>query len=99
MLPQAPSDLLREVGEGSLELIDVGRVLVESVFVADGLGVAMLADVAVEPAAGILAFRLAGQRQTPFAELLLEHALVQRGQISDTLEDRKSTRLNSSHLG
>src|SRR5271165_4423089 len=57
---QAPPDLLGQVRERGFELLDVGGVPVEGVFVADGLGIGVLADVAVEPAAGILALCLAG---------------------------------------
>ena len=55
----------------------------ERVLVADGFRVAAFADFVIEPAAGVLAARLARQRQAPFAEALFEEGFVERRQIAD----------------
>ncbi len=46
-------------------------------------GPGVLADFGVEPAAGIQAARLAGQRQAPLAEALLEEGFVEPRQVAD----------------
>ncbi len=51
MLAEAAGDLFGEMREGGFEVVAVLRVGVESVFVADGFGVAAFADVGIEPAA------------------------------------------------
>src|SRR5579859_6374320 len=79
MFAQAPAHLLRKMGKRCLELFGIGGVFVERMFVADGLGIAAIADVCVEPAACVLTAGLSRQRQAPFAEALLEHLLLQRG--------------------
>src|ERR1700742_1085272 len=83
MLAKAASHLLGQVRESGLELIQVGGVLIEGVFMANGFGVAMLADVGVKPPAGILSARLAGEGEPPFSKVLFENAFIERGKIAD----------------
>src|SRR5580765_1147501 len=65
MFAQAARDHFRQAHQGGLELRRVGGVVVEGVFMADGLGIFMLADVGVEPSARIFAARFASERQSP----------------------------------
>jgi len=56
--------------------------LVVGVFVADGLGISVGSDFAIEPAAGIFPARFARQRQSPFSEVFLEKSLIESGKVS-----------------
>src|SRR5436190_15650428 len=50
---------------------------------ADGFWVVVLADLAIEPAAGVLTARLPGERQSPFPEALFEKGLIESREIAD----------------
>src|SRR5580704_3394598 len=52
-------------------------------FVADGLGIGVGANLGVEPSPGIFSARFAGQRQTPLAEMFVEKCIVEAGEIAD----------------
>ena len=58
-------------------------ILVERVFVADGLGIRVLSDIRIEPATRILAVSLSRQRQSPLAKMLFQRGLIERSQVTD----------------
>src|SRR5580700_6073344 len=73
------------MGKRRFDLSEVRGVLVESVFVADGLGIAVLADIGVEPTARVLAASFPGECETPFAEMLFQDLLIERGEVADAV--------------
>src|SRR5579863_5532480 len=83
LLPQPPADHLRQPGERRLQALRVSRIFVEGVLMADGFRVDMVADLAVEPSAGIHAPSLARQRQAPLSKAFQQKILFERGQIAD----------------
>src|SRR3954464_8013104 len=84
----APSHLLREVRERRLQFFQVRRVLAEGMLVADRFGVASFADVAIKPAAGILAPCLPSQCEAPFPEVSSKHLLIERRKIADAADSQ-----------
>ena len=83
MIAQAPRDHFGQPHQHRVERRGLGGVDRERVFMADGFRIAAFADLAVEPAAGVHAARLARQRQAPFAEALFEKGFIERRQIAD----------------
>src|SRR5450755_4392354 len=83
MRPQALGDHLRELQQRGFELGLVGGVFVEGVLVADGFGLLVLSDGAVEPGSRILAASLSGESQAPFAEVSCQELIVEIYQIAD----------------
>ena len=65
--------------------------------VADGFGIAALADFFVEPASGIFAAGFAGERQAPLAETFFEERRVQRRKVAD-LADAASVQILLRHF-
>ena len=61
------------------------------------LGSLVLAHFAVEPAAGVQAARLSGQRESPLAEMLAQEFFIERRQIAD-LADAPGLQILFGHL-
>src|SRR5215469_13118250 len=64
-------------------LFQIASIVVESMFVADGFGLPVLADFTLEPTAGIFAPRFARQCQSPLAKMLLQERFFHAQQISN----------------
>src|SRR5258708_30997476 len=62
-LAQAASNHLRQAHESGFDLSWIRSVFVVGVLVADGLGLGVRSNFAVEPSAGIFAACLAGERE------------------------------------
>src|SRR5208282_2713479 len=69
-----------EPHQGGLNLLHIGGVVVVGVFVADGLGIGIGANLVVEPSASIFSAGFSGQGQTPFAKMFLEKRIVKAGE-------------------
>ena len=83
MFAQPAADHFREPRQRGFEQVDIGGVFVEGELVADGLGVAVFAHLAVKPAARVQAARFSRQRQSPLPEVLAEEVFIERRQIAD----------------
>src|ERR1700681_112632 len=83
VIAQPARDHLGEPHQHCVECRRIRGIDRKSVLVADGLGVVALADLAVEPSAGVLAASFAGQRQPPFSEAIFEKSLVELRQVAD----------------
>ena len=76
VLAEAPRHHFTKAGQRGFDVIDINRVLIEGVLVADGFRSAALAKFGIVPAARILAARLAGQSHAPFAKAFFEEIVV-----------------------
>ena len=85
-LAQSPANHFAEPHQSGMESIEFGRVFVVSMLMADGLGIGVLTDFAVEPAAGVFAACFAREGQSPFSEALFQVAVFEAGQIADALD-------------
>ena len=83
VLAQPSARHLRKARQRSFERRHVSGILVKSVLVADGFRVTTLANLLVEPAAGIFAVRFAGQRQSPLAETFFQIGCAARCQFAN----------------
>ena len=72
VLAQAAAHHLGEAHQGRLELLDIGGVFSEGMLVADGLGLGIGANIAIEPTSSVKPVCLAGQGEAPFPETLFE---------------------------
>src|SRR5438270_9558840 len=83
MLAESSARHLREARQRGFERGRFSSVLIESMLMADGFGIAALANLFIEPAAGIFATRFAGQRQSPFAETFFQIGSASLCQLAD----------------
>src|ERR1700694_3174065 len=83
VIAQPARDHLGEPHQHGLKRGRVRGIDRKSVLVADGFGVVPVANLPVEPSSGVLAARLAGQRQPPFSEAIFEESLVELRQVAD----------------
>src|SRR6266853_6816622 len=97
VIAQPARDHLREPHQHGVERGRVRSIDRKGVLVADGFGVFAVANLAVEPPAGVLAASLAGQRQPPFSEAVFEKTLVELRQVAD-LTDAAAVKIAFGYL-
>src|SRR5882757_4564989 len=71
-LAQSAANHLAEAHQGRLQAVQLGRVFVVGMFVADGFGIGVFANRAVKPSARILTTRLARQGESPLPKTILQ---------------------------
>src|SRR4051812_32431021 len=96
-LAQAPPDHLAQAHERGLKLDDISGVLVESMFVADRLGIQISADLVVEPSSSILALRFSGKGKSPLPEPLFKFRIVESGKVPHLL-DTEGVKMSLHHF-
>ncbi len=83
VIAEAARNHLRKAHQHGVDCGTVGGVDRKSIFVADGFRPAAFADLGIEPAAGVFAAGLAGERETPLAETLAQEMFVELGEVAD----------------